>query len=107
MTFVTRLTLQSGDRAVLDGEVEAIQRTVERKGAELKGPHSDPPVSTRVPQYKSLERDGEEFPAWDYTVYTRELEIVGHDEVARRIAHREFPAGVHVQAEVEQIHRLQ
>lgn len=106
MTFVTKLTLQSGDRYSLERCVSDIQTTVERKGAELKGPHSSPPTRHRVPLYVRLFRGNEEFSPWEYTVYTRRLEIVGHDEVARHVAHRKFPSDIHVEVEVEQIHPL-
>jgi len=102
MTFVTKLRLESGDRAVLDRVVEDIRSLAERKGAQLKGPHSNPPTHCRVPQHASV--DGtDRFDAWDYTVYSRELEIHGHDNLARQIAGREFPASLHVEVEVEQV----
>lgn len=103
MTFVTTLTLQSGDRAALDDVVDDIAAFVERKGAELRGPHPRSPETLRVPQYKRLAEGGGEFDAWSYTVYTRTMEIVGHDAVARRVAGWSFPTGVHVEAEVERI----
>lgn len=104
MTFVTKLTLQSGDRATLDRVVDDIRSTAERKGAELKGPHSNPPNHCRVPQYKrTAGTDTDEFSPWEYTVYSREIEIVGHDELARSIAGRDFPSPLHVEVEVEQI----
>jgi ribosomal protein S10 len=105
MSFVTRLTLQSGDRAALDSVVEDIRERVSRKGAEMKGPHSAPPERLRVPQYKQPTDDtAAQFDAWDYTVYKREIEIVGHDELAHTIAAGSaFPDSVHVAAEVEQI----
>ena len=105
MSFVTRLTLQSGDRAVLDSVVEDIRERVSRKGAEMKGPHSAPPERLRVPKYKRpTSDDGTQFDAWDYTVYKREIEIVGDDELAHTIAAGSpFPDSVHVAAEVEQI----
>ena len=107
MTFVTRLTLQSGDRAALDGIVEDIKHTAERKGAPLKGPHSHPPEKHRVPQYRRLHADDERmFQSWEYTVFTRELEIHGHETVARRVTERNFPESVHVEVEVEQIHGM-
>ncbi|WP_254767206.1 uS10/mL48 family ribosomal protein [Salinilacihabitans rarus] len=107
MTFVTRLTLQSGDRAALDGIVDDIKHTAERKGAALKGPHSHPPEKLSVPQHRRLHADDERmFPSWEYTVFTRELEIHGHDEFARRVAARDFPDSLHVEVEVEQIHGM-
>ena len=105
MTFVTRLTLQSGDRTALEHVVEDIKRTAERKGAQLKGPHSRPQSRLSVPQYRRLHADDERrFSSWEYTVFTRELEIHGHDNLARNIAEQNFPDSVHIEAEVEQIH---
>lgn len=105
MTFVTRLTLQSGDRAALDGIVDDIKSSAERKGAALKGPHSRPPEKLTIPQHARLHGDDERrFPSWEYTVFTRELEIHGHDNLARNIASQNFPDSVHIEAEVEQIH---
>lgn len=105
MTFVTKLTLQSGDRAVLDSIVEEIRSTTGRKGVEMNGPHSKSPRRLRVPQHKRT-TGGAEFASWDYTVYTREIEIVGHDEIARQIAGKEFPDSLHVEVEVEQISQV-
>ncbi|RQG91467.1 30S ribosomal protein S10 [Natrarchaeobius halalkaliphilus] len=105
MTFVTRLTLQSGDRAALDGIVDDIKSTAERKGAALKGPHSRPPRKYSVPQHCRLHADDDRrFSSWTYTVFTRELEIHGHDNLARNIASQNFPDSVHIEAKVEQIH---
>jgi ribosomal protein S10 len=106
MTFVTKLTLQSGDRAALDDVVSTIATFVERKGAELKGPHPKPPKTLGVPQHKRTTGEGGRFPPWKYTVYTRTLEIVGHDEVARRVTQRPFPDGVHVEVEIERIRSM-
>ncbi|WP_290819509.1 uS10/mL48 family ribosomal protein [Halovivax sp.] len=104
MTFVTRLTLQSGDRAALDGFVEDVKTTAERKGAALKGPHSHPPRRFTVPQRRRLHADDERsFGSWDYTVFTRELEIHGHQEFARAVTESGFPDSVHIEIEVEQI----
>ena len=104
MTFVTRLTLQSGDRAALDGVVEDIKSTAERKGAALKGPHSRPPETLSVPKHSRLHADDERrFGSWKYTVFTRELEIHGHDQFARSVTTRAFPDSIHVEAEVEQL----
>ena len=104
MTFVTRLTLQSGDRAALDSVVSDIKTTAERKGAALKGPHSYPPEKLSVPQHQRLHADDErQFSSWTYTVFTRELEIHGHDGIARNITEREFPESIHIEAEVKQV----
>lgn len=101
MTFVTKLSFQSGDRAVLDEVVSDLQRMLERKGAECKGPHSSPPERVRVPQYQKL-GPGDEFDSWTYTVYTRRVEIHGAEHIAREVGHMEFPASLHVEIEVEQ-----
>ena len=103
MPFVTKLTLTSGNRPVLDEVVDDIKATAARKGVELKGPHPQPPTDIRVPQAKRLHPDGGTFDPWTYTAYTRTIEIVGHDEFARSIAEREFPQGVQVEAEIEQV----
>jgi ribosomal protein S10 len=102
MPFVTKLTLESGDRHRLEDVVTMIKETAARKGVELKGPHPHPPDELRVPQSKRLVDDGDRFQPWNYTVYTRTIEIVGHDEFARSVAERDFPDGVHVSAEIEQ-----
>ncbi|KAB1196386.1 MULTISPECIES: uS10/mL48 family ribosomal protein [Haloferax] len=101
MTFVTKLTFQSGDKAVLDRVVGNLKQFVERKGAECRGPHADQPKRTSVPQYRSLQ-PGDEFSSWNYTVYTRRLEIHGADHIAREVGHKDFPDSVHVEIEVEQ-----
>jgi len=101
MPFVTKLTLESGDRHLLDDVVATIKEAAARKGVEFKGPHPEPPDDLRVPQSKTLVGDAE-FDSWGYTVYTRTIEIVGHDDFARSIAHRDFPDGIHVAAEIEQ-----
>ena len=102
MPFVTKLTLESGDRHRLEDVVTTIKDTAARKGVELKGPHPHPPDELRVPQCKRLADDGDRFQPWTYTVYTRTIEIVGHDEFARSVAEGDFPDGVHVSAEIEQ-----
>jgi ribosomal protein S10 len=102
MPFVTKLRLQSGDRAALDGVVDDIKETAARKGAELKGPHPMPPEKHRVPQHAGV-NTATTFEPWDYTVYTRTIEIVGHDEFARAVAEWSYPDSVHVTAEIEQL----
>jgi ribosomal protein S10 len=104
MTTVTKLALSSGDRRTLDAVVSEIVSVVERKGADLRGPHTGPPDEYRVPQSKTLSSEGERFAPWNYTVYTRQLEIIGHNDVARVAATREFPASIHVEVELDQIH---
>lgn len=105
MTFVTRLALQSGDRAVLDSLVADIETAAERKGADVKGPHAEPSRTLRVPLSKRLSDEGSaEFDPWTYTVYTRTIEIVGYDEVARQVTQgMQLPDSVHVEATVESV----
>jgi ribosomal protein S10 len=102
MSFVTHLTFQSGDRRALESVVEDIKATARRKGVQLKGPHAHPPKELRVPQYTTVAAE-EAFEPWDYTVYEREIDIVGHDEFAREVAGWDLPPGIHVSAEVEQV----
>lgn len=101
MTFVTKLRFESGDRAVLEEVVTDLKEYLERKGAECKGPHASPPERVSVPQYRSLAL-GDEFSPWNYTVYSRRMEIHGNDHTAREVGMREFPPSVHVEIEVEQ-----
>ena len=102
MPFVTKLRLQSGDRKALDGVVTDIKETADRKGAELKGPHPKSPDHRRVPLYKRVDSE-DTFGTWNYTVYTRTTEIVGHDEFAREVTEWSFPDSVHVTAEIESV----
>jgi len=100
MPFVTKLTFTSGDRHLLDDVVDDVKARAERKGAKLKGPHPEPPTDHRVPQSKCLAADGGEFEPWNYTAYTRTVEIVGHDEFARSVAGEDYPNPIHVEAEI-------
>ena len=102
MPFVTKLTFESGDRHLLESVVEEIKSDAARKGVEHKGPHPQPPDDFRVPQSKTLLTDGESFDPWHYTVYTRTVEIVGHDEFARSVAGRDLPDPVSVEVEIDQ-----
>jgi ribosomal protein S10 len=107
MTFVTKIELQSGNRPALEQVVDEIRTTAERKGAELRGPHSAPSQRLQVSQYASTTGDrSRQFSPWEYTVYTRQMEIVGHNDVARQIAEFDFPEGVHVEVELEQIEQM-
>jgi ribosomal protein S10 len=101
MTFVTKLRFQSGNRYELESAVSDLKSMLERKGAECKGPHADPPRQLSVPQYRHLQ-PGDEFSSWKYTVYSRKLEIHGNDHIAREVGHRDFPESLHVEIEVEQ-----
>lgn len=102
MTFVTTLRLESGDRAVLDRVVGEIRSITERKGAEMKGPHTRPPEKLSVPLYRSTTgHDGADFGRWSYTVYSRKIELVGHEQLARQITEWDFPPSVKVEVEVD------
>jgi len=100
MPFVTRLTLRSGDGDRLESVVTDLKRQAERKGVELKGPHAEPPSRYRVPQHKGVGQGT--FDPWQYTVYTRVIEVIDHNEFARELAEREYPDSIHVTADVEQ-----
>ena len=100
MPFVTRLTLRSGDGDRLESVVSDLKRRAERKGVELRGPHADPPARYRVPQHKGVDQG--RFDPWTYTVYTRVVEIVDHNEFARELAAREYPDSIHVTANIKQ-----
>lgn len=101
MTFVTTLSFQSGDRAALDGVVSDLKRRIERKGAQCKGPHQEQPEHLTVPRYARCQ-PGEQFEPWDYTVYTRWLEIHGSEQAARQAVETDLPDSVHLDVEVEQ-----
>ncbi len=104
MPFVTRLVLSSGDRGALDGAVEGLKRTAERKGLDLRGPHTDPPEQHRVPLYKRAPPDeAGRYDPWSYTVYERRLEFTGHDETVRSLLDRDVPDAVRRTVEVTQV----
>ena len=102
MTFVTKLWFQSGDRPALDDVVDDLKRLLERKGADCKGPHSDPPRELSVPLYHDPSGPGGADETWRYTVYSRRMEIHGSDRIAREVGHMSFPESVRVEIEVEQ-----
>lgn len=102
MTFVTTLRLESGDRRALESVVDDVRSTAERKGAEFRGPHTPPPEELSVPLYGRLE-DGDQYDAWSYTVYTRTVEIVGHDDFARSVTAWDIPDQVHLEADVRSV----
>lgn len=101
MPFVTRLTLKSGDGSLLESVVDDLKVQAERKGVELRGPHPKPPRKFSVPLYKAGRGSGT-FDPWKYTVYTRVVEIVGHDEFARTVTERSYPDRIHITADIEQ-----
>jgi len=108
MTFITKMKLQSGDRSVLDSVVSEIQETAARKGVELKGPHSDPTRHHKVAQYKTISGgDSRRYRPWNYTIYTRKVEIVGYNDAVSHITQKmDYPDCVHIEIEVEQTQPL-
>lgn len=104
MPFVTRLVLTSGDRGTLDAVVDGLKQAAERKGLDLRGPHTAPPATYTVPLYKrpasAVER---RYSDWSYTVYERVLEFTGHDETVRSLLGREVPRAVRRTVEVGQV----
>lgn len=103
MPFVTTMTLQSGDRDVLERVVTDIKHRAERKGVELKGPHAESPETVSVPQSRRLDSSGDSFRHWRYTIYERRMVIVGYDEFAREVAGQDFPNGIHLDVDVERV----
>jgi small subunit ribosomal protein S10 len=101
MSFVTRLTFTSGDRATLDDVVGDVKDAARRKGVELNGPHATPPENLRVPLHRTVAGE-RAFTEWSYTVYARRVDVVGHQAFAQSLAKRSYPDGVHVAVEVEQ-----
>jgi small subunit ribosomal protein S10 len=99
MSFVTRMTFQSGDREALDGVVADVRGTLERKGAQFNGPHSRPTQTLSVPMYADVDSD-RTFDDWTHTVFTRTVELVGHDSLARELTERSFPESIHLSVEV-------
>lgn len=102
MPFVTTIRLESGDRARLESVAADVKDDAARKGVEIKGPHSESSAELRVPQSKTLGPGSARFPSWDYTVYARRFEIVGHQDFAREMAGRGYPAGIRVEVDVDQ-----
>lgn len=101
MPFVTKLTFESGDREVLDRVVTEIKEKAERKGVELKGPHPRPATQVSAPQQKRL-APGDSFEAWSFSVYTRDIEIHAYEDFAREVAGDDYPASIHIEADVKQ-----
>lgn len=100
MTFVTKLRFQSGDRNALEDTVDGLRAMLERKGAECKGPHTEPSDHVRVPLHDRL-APGTTLDEWRYEVFSRSLEIHGNDHIAREVGHMDFPDSVHVEIELE------
>lgn len=106
MPFVTTITLKSGDRQTLDTIVSQIRDTAERKGIELKGPHSRSPQTYRVPLYESLTDTNTETGVWEYTVFERTIQLSGHNETVRQIADWEFPPAIQVEVTVDRVRSI-
>lgn len=102
MTFVTTLELESGDRRALESVVDEIRSAAERKGVQIKGPHTPPPEELALSIYEDLD-GGQHAATWNYTVYSRTIEIVGHDEFAGSAATWDLPDQVHLEADVRSI----
>lgn len=101
MTVVTRFAFKSGDREALDAVVGDIVERSKRKGAEIKGPHQDPPEDYEVSLYSRLDGVEGDQETWSYTVFQRRIELRGHDGLAREFLARDYPDSIQVEAEVE------
>lgn len=102
MPFVTTLTLQSGDRTALESVVTEIRESATRKGVELKGPQTPPPITCRAPLFWDLQGE-QSAGTWEFSVYERTMQIVGHQEIARRFAGWDLPDSVRAEVEVDQV----
>lgn len=100
MPYRTRLTLSSGDRRLLDDTVDRVCDVANRKGANLGGPHTKPTKTISVPLFRSTTAV-DPIDTWEYTIYTRELVITGHDGVARSISQLSIPPGVAIDLRIE------
>jgi ribosomal protein S10 len=99
MPFSTELTLSSGDVDRLEAVVEDIKHDAKRKGVALNGPHAEPATQLHVPQFKGTPGQGR-FDAWQYTIYTRRMEVLDHPDFARTLLEREYPDPIRVEADV-------
>lgn len=105
MPYQATLQLRSGDRAALDATVDDLVAIATGKGAEVAGPHPKPTKTVRVPLYTS--HAGEKLlRMWEYTVYTRHLEITGHEAVAKRLAQQSIPSQVAISMTIDHIGHL-
>lgn len=100
MSFVTRLTYRSGDGDRLASTVERIKHRAERKGVQLKGPHAEPPTHHSVPQHKGMPGTGA-FEPWQYTVYSRVIEVVDNTGFVRKLSEQEYHDSIHLTVEVD------
>lgn len=101
MTVVTRFSFKSGDREALDAVVGDIVEMSRQKGAEMKGPHQDPPEDHEVALYRRLDGEAGDHETWSYTVFQRRIELRGYDSLAREFLERDYPDSIQVEAEVE------
>lgn len=106
MPFITTVTLKSGDRQTLDAIVKEMRDAAERKGIELKGPHSRSPQSYRVPLFESLSNTNTETGVWDYTVFERVIQLSGHNETVRQFMDWEFPPSIQVEVSVDRVRSI-
>lgn len=100
MPYRARLELVSGDREALDASVDRLRQLADRKGANVTGPHARPTREIDVPLYRHHDAD-EPRATWRYRVYTRHLEVVGHESVTRAIANVPIDPAVSVSFNVE------
>jgi len=102
MPYRTRLVLTGGDKRALEAAVADIRAIANRKGAHLAGPHTQPTREIDVPLYKvSTRRDT--FGTWRYAIYRQQLEVTGHESVARSIAERSFHPSIDISLTIENV----
>lgn len=98
--YRTHIEMESGNRKELDASIGRIRSLIERKGAKLRGPHTRPTKEIDVPLYKTHLGD-RRFEHWRYHVYSRTLEVIGHEGVTREIASLELPSSINISIMVE------
>ncbi|MFB6187175.1 MAG: 30S ribosomal protein S10 [Halobacteriaceae archaeon] len=103
MANKANITLKSGDKQTLERVVTNLKDQAQRKGIEVKGPHTDPPVEYQLPLFECLDASAAKyFDQWTYTVYSRRLQISGHNENLRDLLDQQFPESIKVELELDQ-----
>lgn len=92
--------MQSGDRIALDASIDRLRSLIEQKGGSLTGPHTRPAKSMAVPLYKTHLGD-RRFGHWSYQIYSRHLEVIGHEGIAREVASFNLPSSISIAITIE------
>lgn len=100
MPYRARIELESGDRHALEATVDRLRAVADRKGADVTGPHALPTRTVDVPLYRDHAATTPR-GTWRYQIYSRKLEIVGHETVTRAIASVDVEPAVAIDFSVE------